>query len=41
MSGDTSKDHWENVYQRKSPDEVSWYRPHLERSMGFIEKYGR
>ena len=40
MSGDASKDHWEGVYQRKSPDEVSWYRPHLERSMGFIESAG-
>lgn len=40
MSGDTSKDHWEGVYQRKSPDEVSWYRPHLERSIGFIESAG-
>lgn len=28
--------HWQNVYSRKSPVEVSWYRPHLERSLEFI-----
>ncbi|MEX2553352.1 MAG: class I SAM-dependent methyltransferase [Actinomycetota bacterium] len=28
--------HWERVYETKSPDEVSWYRPHLERSLFFI-----
>ena len=29
--------HWENIYRTKSPDELSWYRPHLERSVSFIE----
>lgn len=28
--------HWEKVYQTKAPDAVSWYRPHLERSLDFI-----
>jgi SAM-dependent methyltransferase len=28
--------HWEKVYETKSEDEVSWYRPHLERSLFFI-----
>ena len=28
--------HWEQVYRDKRPDEVSWYRPHLERSLEFI-----
>lgn len=28
--------HWERVYETKSEDEVSWYRPHLERSLFFI-----
>lgn len=28
--------HWENVYGSKLPDQVSWYRPHLERSLMFI-----
>jgi hypothetical protein len=25
----TGKDHWEDVYQNKHSNEVSWYRPHL------------
>lgn len=29
--------HWEAIYGHKSPEEVSWYRPHLERSLRFIE----
>lgn len=29
-------DHWEKVYGTKSSDQVSWYRPHLERSLLFI-----
>jgi SAM-dependent methyltransferase len=28
--------HWENVYLRKAPDAVSWYRPHLELSLNLI-----
>jgi SAM-dependent methyltransferase len=35
-----SREHWEGVYQHKTPSEVSWYRPHLERSLGFIEAAG-
>ena len=31
------KGHWENVYQSKAPDAVSWYRPHLERSLELIQ----
>ncbi|HEX3354339.1 MAG TPA: class I SAM-dependent methyltransferase [Terriglobales bacterium] len=30
--------HWENIYGKKSPDEVSWYRPHLEKSLDLIER---
>ena len=33
----TTKGHWENVYQTKAVDEVSWYRPHLELSLKLIE----
>jgi len=36
----TSKDHWESIYERKAPDQVSWYRPHLERSLDFIHGAG-
>jgi ubiquinone/menaquinone biosynthesis C-methylase UbiE len=34
MSG---KEHWEKVYASKGPREVSWFRPHLERSIAFLE----
>lgn len=30
--------HWENIYGKKAPAAVSWYRPHLERSLELIEK---
>jgi SAM-dependent methyltransferase len=33
-------EHWEKVYRRKGVDEVSWYRPHLERSLRFIDAAG-
>jgi 2-polyprenyl-3-methyl-5-hydroxy-6-metoxy-1,4-benzoquinol methylase len=29
--------HWEKIYQQKPPNKVSWYRPHLETSLGLIE----
>jgi len=29
--------HWEKIYTTKAPDAVSWYRSHLERSLGLIE----
>jgi len=32
--------HWDAVYGKKGPGEVSWYRPHLERSLRFIEDTG-
>jgi SAM-dependent methyltransferase len=30
--------HWEKIYASKSVDQVSWYRPHLERSLALIER---
>ena len=30
--------HWEAVYREKTPQEWSWYRPHLERSLAWIEE---
>jgi 2-polyprenyl-3-methyl-5-hydroxy-6-metoxy-1,4-benzoquinol methylase len=33
-----SRSHWENVYFTKAPQAVSWYRPHLEKSIEIIEK---
>jgi 2-polyprenyl-3-methyl-5-hydroxy-6-metoxy-1,4-benzoquinol methylase len=29
--------HWENIYSQKATDAVSWYRPHLEKSLELIE----
>ena len=28
---------WDTVYRTKAPDAVSWYRPHLERSLELIQ----
>ena len=33
-----TKTHWEKIYTTKAPDEVSWYRPHLETSLALIER---
>jgi len=33
-----TKTHWEKIYTTKAPDQVSWYRPHLERSLALIER---
>jgi 2-polyprenyl-3-methyl-5-hydroxy-6-metoxy-1,4-benzoquinol methylase len=33
-----TKTHWEKVYKEKAPDAVSWCRPHLETSLGLIER---
>jgi SAM-dependent methyltransferase len=34
----SQKQHWETVYATKSPKGVSWYAPHLERSLELIER---
>jgi 2-polyprenyl-3-methyl-5-hydroxy-6-metoxy-1,4-benzoquinol methylase len=33
-----ARTHWEKVYKTKAPDQVSWYRPHLETSIALIER---
>jgi SAM-dependent methyltransferase len=33
-----TRTHWEKVYKTKTPEAVSWYRPHLETSLGLIER---
>lgn len=33
-----SQSHWQNVYETKRPDEVSWYRAHLDVSLSLIEQ---
>lgn len=30
--------HWDKIYTEKAPDQVSWYRPHLEASLALIEQ---
>ncbi len=30
-------EHWDAIYGRKGAGDVSWYRPHLERSIRFVE----
>jgi SAM-dependent methyltransferase len=30
--------HWEKIYREKAPNAVSWYRPHLEKSLLLIEQ---
>jgi 2-polyprenyl-3-methyl-5-hydroxy-6-metoxy-1,4-benzoquinol methylase len=33
-----TRTHWESVYTTKAPDQVSWYRPHLNTSLALIER---
>lgn len=33
-----NKQHWESVYGAKAADAVSWYAPHLSRSLAYIRK---
>jgi ubiquinone/menaquinone biosynthesis C-methylase UbiE len=30
--------HWERIYATKAPDQMSWFRPHLETSIALIER---
>ena len=32
------KTHWERIYTTKAPDQVSWYRPHLETSLALVKR---
>ncbi|HTO94012.1 MAG TPA: class I SAM-dependent methyltransferase [Bacteroidota bacterium] len=32
--------HWEQIYTTKQPSSVSWYQPHLERSLELIDRAG-
>ena len=36
----SSREHWEAIFGKKGPQEVSWYRPHLDRSLQFIDRAG-
>jgi 2-polyprenyl-3-methyl-5-hydroxy-6-metoxy-1,4-benzoquinol methylase len=32
-----TRSHWDNIYQTKTPQQVSWYQRHLERSLSLIQ----
>lgn len=34
----SSRAHWNKIYSEKAPNAVSWYRAHLETSLGLIER---
>ena len=34
----SDRNHWEHIYRTKAPSEMSWYTPHLHRSLDFIRK---
>lgn len=34
----STREHWEQIYDTKAPDQVSWYSPHLETSLELIER---
>jgi ubiquinone/menaquinone biosynthesis C-methylase UbiE len=34
----STRAHWDKIYSEKSPNAVSWYRSHLETSLGLIEQ---
>ncbi len=38
MTKPDAASHWDDVYQRKAPHEVSWYRPHLDVSLDLIAR---
>ena len=35
-----SRTHWDAVYTTKGAEKVSWFRPHLDRSLAFLEAAG-
>lgn len=35
----TRKEHWENVYSSKQPNEVSWTQNHPETSLAFVQSF--
>ena len=34
----SARTHWEKIYTAKAPDQVSWYRAHLETSLDLIKR---
>lgn len=40
MADQATKQHWDDVYRRKGPQDVSWFQPRLGVSLALIEKIG-
>ncbi|CAM2879401.1 SAM-dependent methyltransferase [Chryseobacterium flavum] len=40
MISSDNKDHWENVYETKNPDQVSWTQKKPQTSLDFINSFG-
>ena len=40
LSGMSRLEHWEHVHRNKPVDEVSWYAPHLNRSIDLVRRTG-
>lgn len=40
MNSSDNKNHWENVYETKSPDQVSWTQKKPQTSLDFINSFG-
>jgi SAM-dependent methyltransferase len=36
----STDEHWNAIHRQKGPEGVSWYRPHLDRSLKFIDGAG-
>ena len=33
----STRQHWDDVYTTKAPEAVSWYRPHVEQSLSWVD----
>ncbi|SDJ55850.1 class I SAM-dependent methyltransferase [Chryseobacterium jejuense] len=40
MNSSNNKNHWENVYETKNPDQVSWTQKKPQTSLNFINSFG-
>jgi ribosomal protein L24E len=40
MNSSANKNHWENVYETKNPDQVSWTQKKPQTSLDFINSFG-
>jgi hypothetical protein len=39
MNTNSEKQHWDNVYNSKAENEVSWFQPYPKTSMEFVELF--